>query len=127
MTLSLSNSPAVAFLATADAEAALPFYRDVLGLTFLADEPFALVFDLDGSAHLRIGKTAQVVAPPYTMLGFTVPDIHGAIGELAARGVTFERFDGLPQDDDGVARFGPAQVAWFKDPDGQLLSLSQVD
>lgn len=121
----LSTCSLVAFIATTDAAAALEFYRDVLGLRLISDDPFALVFDAGGTM-LRVTKVKEFVAAPYTVLGWRVADIGAAVGELTGRRVRFERFDGMPQDEAGIwnAPSG-ARVAWFKDPDGNVLSLTQ--
>jgi catechol 2,3-dioxygenase-like lactoylglutathione lyase family enzyme len=115
----------VLFLATADAERARAFYERVLGLAFVADEPPALVFRV-GDSMLRIQKVEQVHAVPYTALGWTVPDIRRTVQELRVAGVAFQRYAGMNQDADGIwpAPSG-ALVAWFRDPDGHVLSLTQ--
>ena len=115
----------VLFLATANAERARAFYERMLGLAFVADEPPALVFRV-GNSMLRIQKVEQVHAAPYTALGWTVSDIRRTAQELRAAGVVFQRYDGMNQDADGIwpAPSG-ALVAWFRDPDGQVLSLTQ--
>ncbi len=115
----------VLFLATANAERARAFYERVLGLTFVTDEPPALVFRV-GNSMLRIQKVARVHAAPYTALGWTVPDIRQMVRDLHAAGVIFQRYEGMNQDSDGIwhAPSG-ALVAWFKDPDGHVLSLTQ--
>jgi catechol 2,3-dioxygenase-like lactoylglutathione lyase family enzyme len=115
----------VLFLATANAERARRFYERVLGLTFVADEPPALVFRV-GDRMLRIQKVDRVHAAPYTSLGWAVADIRQTVRDLRAAGVVFQRYDGLNQDSDGIwpAPSG-AKVAWFKDPDGHVLSLTQ--
>ena len=115
----------ILFLATTNAERSRAFYEKVLGLAFVADEPPALVFQV-GNSMLRIQKVEQVHAAPYTTLGWTVSDIHQTVRELCAAGVTFQRYDGLNQDRDGIwhAPSG-AFVAWFRDPDGHVLSLTQ--
>jgi catechol 2,3-dioxygenase-like lactoylglutathione lyase family enzyme len=122
----LSNHDIVAFVATADAGRARDFYERVLGLHFVEHSPFALVFDANGTM-LRIQKVPELKPAPYTVLGWSVPDIRTAIGTLTSRGVRLERLEGMPQDDLGVwtAPSG-ASVAWFKDPDGNMLSLTQV-
>lgn len=121
----LTSAPIIAFVATADAQAAMHFYRDVLQLPLTADEPFALVFDANGTM-LRIQKVESVTAVPYTALGWKVDDIDVVHERLTAAGVDFERFAGLGQDERGVATFPDgAKVAWFRDPDGNLLSLTQ--
>lgn len=116
----------MAFLATADAERAKIFYRDVLGLTLLGDEPAALVFAA-GETVLRVQKVARHVAPPHTALGWCVESIAAAVGTLAERGVRCVRQEGMLQDERGVwtAPSG-AKVAWFEDPDGNVLSLTET-
>lgn len=120
----LGSTPIVAFVATTDFTLAKAFYGDALGLELTAEDGFALVFNACGTP-LRVSKVQQVTPAPYTVLGWRVPDIHGAIQELKQRGVTFEIFDGLNQDADGTwLAPGGTQVAWFKDPDNNILSLS---
>jgi catechol 2,3-dioxygenase-like lactoylglutathione lyase family enzyme len=118
------NNP-VLFLATANAEQSRTFYEGVLGLTFIADEPPALVFQV-GASMLRIQKVGKVHTDPYTALGWAVPDICQTVRDLRAAGVVFQRYEGLNQDTDGIwnAPSG-ALVAWFRDPDGHVLSLTQ--
>jgi catechol 2,3-dioxygenase-like lactoylglutathione lyase family enzyme len=115
----------VLFLATADAKRSRTFYEQALGLTFVADEPPALVFRV-GQSMLRIQKVEQVHKAPYTALGWDVPDIRRTVHELRAAGVVFQRYQGMEQDEDNVwhAPSG-ALVAWFQDPDGHTLSLTQ--
>jgi catechol 2,3-dioxygenase-like lactoylglutathione lyase family enzyme len=115
----------ILFLATANAERSRAFYERALGLAFVADEPPALVFRV-GHSMLRIQKVEQVHALPYTALGWAVADIRGTVQDLSAVGVAFQRYDGMNQDDDGIwhAPSG-ALVAWFRDPDGHTLSLTQ--
>lgn len=115
----------ILFLATADADRSRAFYERVLGLTFVADEPPALVFRV-GDSMLRIQKVKQVHAVPYTTLGWVVSDIRGTVRDLRAAGVAFQRYDGMSQDVDGIWHApGGAFVAWFRDPDGHVLSLTQ--
>jgi len=115
----------ILFLATADPARSRDFYERVLGLTFIADEPPALVFRV-GNSMLRIQKVHQVQAAPYTALGWEVADIRRAVRDLRAAGVVFQRYDGMNQDGDGIwhAPSG-ALIAWFRDPDGHVLSLTQ--
>ena len=121
----LATSEHIAFVATADPPRAEQFYRSVLGLQFVADEPFALVFRLRGTM-LRIAKVQHFTPAPFTVLGWIVPDIAAAVRGLRHKGVTFERYPGLAQDDLGVCTFPHgAKVAWFKDPDGNTLSLTE--
>jgi len=120
----LGSSPVVTFLLTRDKAKAKAFYADVLGLRFLWDDGFALVFDTKG-IMLRIVEMKDWTPQKGTTLGWEVADISAAARGLSERGVHFERF-GMPQDELGIwtAPTGD-QVAWFKDPDGNLLSLSQ--
>ena len=115
----------ILFLATANVERSRDFYQRVLGLDFVADEPPALVFQV-GHSMLRIQKVERVQAAPYTALGWAVLDIRQTVHHLRAAGVVFQRYEGLKQDDDGIwlAPSG-AFVAWFLDPDGHVLSLTQ--
>ena len=117
----------VLFLATANAERSRAFYERVLGLTFVSDEPPALVFQV-GDSMLRIQKVHEVHAAPYTALGWAVSDLREAVRGLSGAGVVFERFEGMDQDSDGIwnAPSG-ARVAWFRDPDGHVLSLTQFN
>jgi catechol 2,3-dioxygenase-like lactoylglutathione lyase family enzyme len=115
----------ILFLATANAQRSRVFYEGVLGLTFVADEPPALVFRV-GESMLRIQKVDRVHSAPYTALGWAVSDIHRTVRDLLAAGVAFERYEGMKQDGDGIwhAPSG-ALVAWFRDPDDHVLSLTQ--
>ena len=122
----LESSQIMAFSATTDAERAKSFYRDQLGLKLVSDEHFALVFDAAGTM-LRVQRVKEVRVAQYTALGWQVPDIAAKVDELEKAGVKFERY-GLPgQDEKGIwtAPGGAAKVAWFKDPDGNILSLTQ--
>lgn len=121
----LNTSPIIAFAAITDVTRARRFYEETLGLAFVADEPPALVFDANGTM-LRLAKLPAVNAAPYTVLGWQVADIRAARDRLAANGVVFEQYPELPQDERGICTFpGGSRVAWFKDPDGNLLSLTQ--
>ena len=115
----------VLFLATANAKRAREFYEKTLRLKFVADEPPALVFRV-GRAMLRIQKVDRVHNAPYTALGWAVADIRRTAKRLRAAGVEFRRYDGMNQDDDGIwSAPSGARVAWFQDPDGHVLSLTQ--
>jgi catechol 2,3-dioxygenase-like lactoylglutathione lyase family enzyme len=121
----LHASKLMAFLRTADSRRARHFYQNVLGLEFVADEPFALVFDSNG-VTVRVTKVEALAADSNTVLGWSVADISSMVHSLRSEGVAFERIPGLQQDELGVwVSPGGAQVAWFKDPDGNVLSLTQ--
>lgn len=121
----LKDSDSVSFVATLDAAISRAFYEGSLGLNLIADEHFALVFDLNGHT-LRIAKVDALVPAEHTVLGWQVADIVEAVKSLVACGVVFEIYDGMPQDELGIwASPSGAKVAWFKDPDGNNLSLTQ--
>jgi catechol 2,3-dioxygenase-like lactoylglutathione lyase family enzyme len=123
----LNSSDVIAFVATRDADGARAFYEGILGLRLMSDEPFALVFDASGTM-LRIAKVQELTPARHTVLGWRVADIRATTAALAARGVVFERYDGMAQDDLGVWNApGGAKVAWFRDPDGNTLSLTQFE
>jgi len=123
----LSKSKVISFVATQDAAKARAFYEQSLGLKFIEDGPFALEFDANGTM-LRIQKVQEHSPAMHTVLGWQVADIRAEIAALSQKGVVFERYAFLPQDDRGVwtAPSG-AKIAWFKDPDGNTLSLTQFD
>jgi len=122
----LGGGSIIAFVGTAAPERARVFYENVLELRLVGDDPAALSFDAHGTM-LRVSKVPRVEPATYTVLGWRVPDVRAAADALAAKGVAFERYPGLPQDERGVwTSPGGARVAWFKDPDGNLLSLTQV-
>jgi catechol 2,3-dioxygenase-like lactoylglutathione lyase family enzyme len=121
----LSSSNLIGFAATRDAAKARAFYEGALGLRFVADEQYALVLDANG-IMVRVQKVDDFTPQPFSMLGWTVPDINAAVTELQARGVAFEHFDGMGQDALGVLTFPNGdKVAWFKDPDGNILGVTQ--
>jgi len=121
----LATSSMIAFVATKDPAKARAFYQDVLQLRFITDDTYALVFDASG-IMLRIAKVRDVVVAPYTILGWKVADIVATIKDLTGRGVVFEKYKSFPQDDAGVCTFPDGtKVAWFKDPDGNTLSVAQ--
>jgi catechol 2,3-dioxygenase-like lactoylglutathione lyase family enzyme len=122
----LASSRIAAFSATANPDRAKVFYRDQLGLKLVSDEPYALVFDANGTM-LRVQKVKEVGEAKYTSLGWNVSDIAAMMDELEKAGVTFERYGFPGQDEKGIwtAPGSAAKVAWFKDPDGNILSLAQ--
>src|SRR5215813_10762449 len=123
----LGSCEVIAFGATAQPAKAKDFYENTLGLHLVADEPFSLVFDANGTM-LRIAKVQVVNPARHTILGWMVPDLRSAVTELAAKGIAFERYEGLPQDELGICSFpGGSEVAWFRDPDGNKLSLTQFN
>jgi len=121
----LNNSKLIGFLATRNPERTREFYERTLGLTFVSDDRFALVFEANGTM-LRIQKVEQFTPPEHTVLGWNVTNISTMVAQLTKQGVEFARYEGIEQDERGIwtAPSG-AKVAWFKDPDGNLLSLTQ--
>jgi catechol 2,3-dioxygenase-like lactoylglutathione lyase family enzyme len=122
----LGSSKIVAFAGVKDADRARAFYRDTLGLRLVSEDGFALVFDANGTM-LRVSLVREVVAAPYTSLGWEVEDILAKAKALTDAGVKLERYEAfLKQDELGIwTAPGGTRVAWFKDPDGNLLSISQ--
>jgi catechol 2,3-dioxygenase-like lactoylglutathione lyase family enzyme len=122
----LGQASLVAFAAITKVDDARRFYGETLGLGLIEDGPFALVFSA-GAGALRLQKVQSFTPHPFTALGWQVEDIAASMAALAGAGVVFERFPGMEQDEAGA--WTPpgtaAKVCWFKDPDGNLLSLSQ--
>ncbi len=116
----------IGFVTIVDVSRAKAFYRDTLGLRLVSeDPPFALVFEANG-IMLRLGMAKELPPAHGTVLGWQVPEITATVKNLEQAGVRFERFDGMDQNDLGIwlSPYG-AKVAWFKDPDGNILSLTE--
>ena len=121
----LTGAPLIAFAPSTDLARSRAFYEGVLGLRLVEDSSFAVAFDAHGT-QLRVTAVEERVAVPYTVLGWFVPDIADAVDALTARGVAFNRYDGMDQDARGVWQSpSGARIAWFEDPDGNVLSLTQ--
>jgi catechol 2,3-dioxygenase-like lactoylglutathione lyase family enzyme len=121
----LGSSAVMAFAPSTDLARSRLFYEDTLGLTVTDQNPYACVLRGEGTV-IRVARVEELTPQPFTILGWIVPDMRATIRELTARGVTFTRYDGMGQDDDGVwTTPGNDQIAWFKDPDGNTLSLTQ--
>jgi len=121
----LGDDPVIAMIATTQPGRAKAFYAEVLGLKLVEDGWFALVFTAGGT-RLHIQKVKQFSPLPFTALGWTVADIAATVARLAKKGVKFERYKEMPQDDAGIWTTPEgAKVCWFKDPDGNTLSLTQ--
>jgi catechol 2,3-dioxygenase-like lactoylglutathione lyase family enzyme len=121
----LGSSELIAFAAVTDLHRARVFYEQALGLSFVEQNDFACVFDANGTM-LRVAAAPDAPRAGYTVLGWRVTDIAAAVRGLAAKGVVFMRYDGMDQDEDGVwTTPGGEKVAWFRDPDGNVLSLTQ--
>ena len=125
--MTLSGAPVIAFVATADADRARTFYGDTLGLPLVEDAPFALVFAA-GETMLRVQKVAGLTPQPFTALGWHVDDLAETVAALVGRGVVFQHFEGVQQDEAGIWTTPSGdRIAWFKDPDGNLLSLTEFN
>ena len=122
----LSNYNIIGFLTIVDVDRAKEFYRDTLGLRLVTEEPpYALVFDANG-IMLRLGIVKERTPVPGTVLGWQVPDASAAVEDLEQSGIRFERYDHVKQDAQGIWTTPTgAKVAWFKDPDGNILSISE--
>jgi len=122
----LSSYNIIGFVTIVDVERAKAFYRDTLGLRLVSEEPpFALVFQANG-IMLRLGMGKERPPVQGTVLGWQVPDIAAAVKDLIEAGVSFERYGFMKQDELGIWTSPTgAKVAWFKDPDGNTLSLSE--
>jgi catechol 2,3-dioxygenase-like lactoylglutathione lyase family enzyme len=124
--LTLKSAPIVAFVATSKPADAKKFYAKTLGLRLVSEDGFALAFDAAGTT-LRVAIVRELRPAPYTVLGWTVPDIKRAVRALAERGITFQRYDDFLDQDEHAVWSAPsgAKVAWFQDPDGNTLSLTE--
>lgn len=124
----LAHSAAFSGFSVNDLEAARVFYRDVLGLS-LADNPMGMLeIRFPGGGHVIAYPKGDAHRPAtFTVLNFPVDDIDAAVAELAARGVVFERYEGMQQDAQGISRGKAAgqgpDIAWFTDPSGNILSV----
>ena len=121
----LQTGKVIAFVGSADLGQARVFYERTLGLRMIERNEFACVFDVNGTM-LRVTAVAEVMRAGYTVLGWQVSDIAAVVRGLTAKGVAFLRYAGMDQDESGVwTTPGGDQVAWFADPGGNVLSLTQ--
>jgi catechol 2,3-dioxygenase-like lactoylglutathione lyase family enzyme len=120
-----ASNDLIAFAATTDLARAQAFYEATLGLPVIDENAYACVFDAHGTM-LRITAVAEVAHPGYTVLGWRVTDISETIAHLESRGVVFARYEGMEQDAQGVwTTPNGDRIAWFTDPDGNVLSLTE--
>jgi len=121
----LGSASAIAFLPSVDLERSRRFFADLLGLTLVEVTPFACVLRT-GPTMVRVTRVETLEPQPFTVFGWQVDDIHTTVAELAAAGIACLRYEGMGQDPTGVwTTPGGDQVAWFHDPDGSTLSLTQ--
>lgn len=121
----LNAAKIIAFVPIRDGKKSRSFYEGVLGLRFISDDPFALVMESNG-VMVRLAKVPKFTPAGFTVMGWEVSAIEKTVSALQKKGVSFEKFSGMPQDELGIwSSPSGAKVAWFKDPDGNILSLSQ--
>jgi catechol 2,3-dioxygenase-like lactoylglutathione lyase family enzyme len=122
--MQLSDQRLIAFLGTADAARARAFYEGKLGLTVAGDHDHLILFD-SGPARIALQKDASITPRGGTSAGWAVAGVRAAVRDLVARGVVFDRYDGMNHDELAIWSPVPGEgVAWFKDPDGNLLSVN---
>lgn len=123
----LAATTPVSFILTTDRARAKPFYAGALGLPILQEDDFAVTFGLAGGMTVRLTDLPGHQALDHTVLGWRVSDIAAAVADLAAKGITFRRYQDAAQDENGIwtSPDGTAKVAWFTDPDGNILSLTE--
>jgi catechol 2,3-dioxygenase-like lactoylglutathione lyase family enzyme len=126
MSLPAAAQP-VCFVLTANRASARPFYAEVLGLRIMGEDDHAVTFDLGNRTPLRLTDLPGHTGAGHTVLGWHVSDIRSAVKALRAKGVTFKTYEGFGQDADAIwsSPGGGSAVAWFADPDGNVLSLTQ--
>jgi len=121
----LGTTDIIAFVPTKDSRKARAFYEGVLGLCFVSEDQYASIFNANGIT-IRVVKVQQFTPVQYTILGWQVKEIEKTVARLQERGVQFERFGFFKQDDLGIwTAPNSDKVAWFKDPDGNTLSVSE--
>jgi len=123
----LQTATPLILICTRDRVRATAFYRDVLGLGFVSEDKFVVVLDV-GGIMLRVSPVADFVPHEHSILGFRVEDVTATVKALRKKGVAFNFYPGFKQDELGIWTVpdGSAHVAWFKDPDGNVLSITDV-
>jgi len=122
----LTDKQLKAFVPTVKPAEAKKFYKDILGLTFLSEDNYALEFNTNGTL-LRVTIVPELTPHPFTVLGWNIEDISSVIKSLNMKGVICEKYDFLQQDSLGIwTSPNGSKVAWFKDPDGNVLSLTEL-
>jgi catechol 2,3-dioxygenase-like lactoylglutathione lyase family enzyme len=115
----------IAFIPTKNADQSKAFYQNNLGLSFVSDDQFALVFNM-GQTMLRVVRVQDFTPAPFTILGWEVPNIEESVRDLSSKKISFERYPWLDQDELGIWKSpSGSRIAWFKDPDGNVLSVAQ--
>jgi len=123
----LTQSKAVSGFAVSDLNEAKEFYEGPLGLRVevMDEEHGVTMLKLAEGHDVLMYLSAEMTPPSYTILNFEVEDIDGAVAELSGRGVSFERYDGFDHDEKGIVRGPGPQIAWFKDPSGNVIAVMQ--
>ena len=123
----LEPAKPIIVLCTRDRARATEFYRETLGLAFAYEDNFAVVFNV-GGITLRVSTVTDFTPHEHTIVGFNVPDVEATVRSLRENGVTFNIYEGFGQDELGIwsAPGGTVRVAWFKDPDGNVLSVTSA-
>lgn len=121
----LAANSIIAFIPTRDIARARHFYEKMLGMRFIGEDGFAAIMDANGTM-VRIACVEDFVPAPYTIFGWKVENIRNEIAELTGKGVTLVNYAEMEQSSEGIwTAPGGAQIAWFRDPDGNVLSLTQ--
>ena len=121
----LGSNKLVAFVGTLDPARSKEFYQHTLGLKLVSEDSFALVFDVEGTM-LRVTTVPELKPAKFTVLGWQVADIATVVNQLQRSGIKFEHFEGIRQDAAGIwTAPGGAKIAWFKDPEENILSVTQ--
>ena len=121
----LASGKLIGFVPTKDSKRSREFYEGKLGFTFVSDDQFALVMQA-GESMIRIVKGAKFTPAHYTVMGWEVADAEAMVKWLNKRGVTFEKYPFVQDQESGIwTTPNGDKIAWFKDPDGNVLSLSQ--
>jgi catechol 2,3-dioxygenase-like lactoylglutathione lyase family enzyme len=124
----LADSKAFSGFAVPDLAKAREFYADTLGLRVSGDEQDgALTLHLAGGRDVLVYIKPDHAPASYTILNFPVEDVEGTVDALTARGVRFEQYDGIEQDDKGINRGEGPLIAWFRDPAGNIFSIIEQD
>jgi catechol 2,3-dioxygenase-like lactoylglutathione lyase family enzyme len=123
----LANSKAFSGFAAPDIEQVRAFYADQLGVRVTEDNGLLTLHLADGDRPTLIYPKPDFVPATYTILNFPVEDVEAAVDELSSRGVEFEKYEGFDQDEKGIARGNGPDIAWFKDPAGNILSVISLD
>jgi catechol 2,3-dioxygenase-like lactoylglutathione lyase family enzyme len=124
----LSDHPVYATIATADVSRARAFYEETLGFGIEREDPAGGIYYRSGTTRFYLYPSQLAGHAQHTLASWEVDDVEAAVAELTDRGVVFEQYDlpGIKTDERGIADFGPAKAAWFKDPDGNILNLGNT-